>query len=90
MKTKNVYVVQQIVNNLKKAYVSACKGLSLANKLKNGKAHKSRIMGRLNRIRAELKKYENKFNGFDITPYTGMVLNLLIKNGDTWDTSYRV
>ncbi len=46
----------QLIAALNKAYRAARKGLGIANKLGRNDL-KSRIMGNMNRIRAELKKY---------------------------------
>jgi hypothetical protein len=45
-----------LINALNKAYKAACKGLGIANKLGRNDL-KGRIMGNMNKIRAELKKY---------------------------------
>lgn len=79
MKTINI---QYLLLRLRKAYVAACKGLKLANKLKS-KSHKSRIMGRMNKIRAELRKYElmainRPETGFILGyNYTGVIFNVI-------------
>jgi hypothetical protein len=60
---------------LKRAYVIACKALGLANKLGN-KKHKGRILSRLNRIRSELKRYEDA-PLFEMVCYNGVIVELL-------------
>lgn len=50
-----------VIAALRVAYIAAIRALKLANKLKNKESsrfHRSRIMSRLNRIRAELNKVE--------------------------------
>jgi ParB-like chromosome segregation protein Spo0J len=50
-----------IIDALRVAYISAIRALKLANRLKcklASKKHRSRIMSRLNRIRAELSRVE--------------------------------
>lgn len=69
----------ELIHSLKVAYVASCKALALANKLKR-KEHKSRIMGRMNQIRAELSRFESMVsNGdlFDCIKYTGVILGKL-------------
>lgn len=70
----------ELIHNLKLAYIASCKALALANKLKR-KEHKSRILGRMNQIRAELCKFESMAsNGglFDCIKYTGVILGKLL------------
>lgn len=71
-----VYIsIGQLIQSLRLAYVAACKALGLSNKL--GKS-KSRVMAQLNRIRAELKRYEAQTsNGFDMIAYKGCILSKL-------------
>lgn len=73
---KPVYIsIGQLIQSLRLAYVAACKALGLSNKL--GKS-KSRVMAQMNRIRAELKRYEAQIaNGFDVIAYKGCIINKL-------------
>lgn len=79
-----MYTYWRVMKALKSAYVAACTGLSLANKLKckaAGKAHRSRIMGRMNKIRSELKRIEKAhFMPLDFVVYAGIVLPLVKQN----------
>ena len=76
-----VYItIGQLIQSLRLAYVAACKALGLANKLKRAKGQRGRIMSHLNRIRAELKRYEAQVaNGFDVIAYKGCILSRLMK-----------
>lgn len=65
-----------LVQMLKSAYVAACLGLKLANKLKS-KAAKSRIFSRMNKIRAELKRYEKDFSIASSVAYSGVLVSLI-------------
>jgi hypothetical protein len=77
---KSVYItIGQLIQALKLAYIASCKALGLANKLK---ASKSRILGQMNRLRAELKKWEAKIvHGLDMVCYSGCIAVKLNKFG---------
>ncbi len=92
MNTKKVYCsLGKIQNALECAYSAAWRAMKLAEKLKQAAIvrnkptriaaaikHRSRIMGAINRIRAELKRFA-KLNWplFDTLVYSGVVVNLL-------------
>lgn len=71
-----IITLAQLLNLLRAAYVSACKGLKLANKL-GSKTHKSRCMTQLNRIRGELRKYEKQGDLFTCIAYKGCILSIV-------------
>lgn len=76
---KHSYIcLGELIHNLKLAYVASCKALALANKLKHN-GHKSRILGRMNQIRAELSRFESMADGrlFDTIKYNGVILGKL-------------
>lgn len=74
-----VYIsIGQLIQSLRLAYVAACKALGLCNKLKRAKGQRGRIMSHLNRIRAELKRYEAQIDhAFDMLAYKGCILSKL-------------
>ncbi len=74
------FAVGAIVSALESAYVAGWKALKIARKLKQGKRHKSRIMGNLNRIRSELHNFKKAaWPLFDNVKYSGIVLDLLTR-----------
>ena len=68
----------RITQTLEKAYIAACKGLGIANKLSD-KSHKARILGNMNRIRSELRKY-SRVHAFENVAYRGCIESLLPVN----------
>ena len=62
----------QLIAALNKAYTAARKGLGIANKLGRNDL-KSRIMGNMNRIRAELKKFA-QLPLFTVVSYRGCIV----------------
>ena len=71
-----IITLAQLITLLRAAYVSACEGLKLANKL-GSKAHKSRCMAQLNRIRGELRKYEKEGDLFTCIAYRGCIVSII-------------
>lgn len=64
-----------LVPALRMAYVASCKALGLANKLKDSK-RKGQVMARLNRLRNELKKFDNdNLSIMESVAYRGLLIN---------------
>ena len=66
-----------LVNALRKAYVSACNSLRTANKLKGelGKFARSRALKLCHTLRKELKKYDTKNTSlFESVSYRGVLV----------------
>ena len=63
--------ISNLLNALNTAYLAAKRGLGLANKLGRNDL-KSVIMGNMNRIRAELRKYSS-IPLFTVAAYNGII-----------------
>ena len=63
--------IANLLNTLERALLAAKRGLRLANKLKRNDL-KSRIMGNMNRIRAEIRKF-SKLPLFSGVAYDGII-----------------
>ena len=67
--------IANLVSALRVAYVAACKALGLANKLKDSK-RRGQVMARLNKLRSELKKYDNgNLSIMESVAYRGLLIN---------------
>lgn len=81
---KKAILAIRLVRALQAAYVQQCKFLGEANKLAR-KGHsaniikmiKGKIMGMLNKIRSELKKYES-IPAFEHISYGGVIVSKLV------------
>jgi len=73
-KQPSVYIaIGLLVQDLRAAHAAGIRAMKLANKL--DKKWRSRVFSQMNRIRAELKRYESQLHdGFTVITYSGCIV----------------
>jgi len=72
---KKTYIaIGHLVQDLRAALAAGIRAMKLANKL--DKKWRSRVFSQMNRIRAELKRYEAQIqDGFTVITYSGCIVS---------------
>jgi len=72
---KKTYIaIGHLIQDLRAAHAAGIRAMKLANKL--DKKWRSRVFSQMNRIRAELKRYEAQIHdGFTVITYSGCLIS---------------
>jgi len=72
---KKTYIaIGHLIQDLRTAHAAGISAMKLANKL--DKKWRSRVFSQMNRIRAELNRYEPQFHdGFTVITYSGCLIS---------------
>lgn len=71
---KTYIAIGYLLQDLRAAYAAGLHAIKLANKL--DKKWRSRVFSQMNRIRAEIKRYESQINdGFTVITYSGCIVS---------------
>ena len=71
---KTYIAIGYLLQDLRAAYAAGLRAMKLANKL--DKKWRSRVFSQMNRIRAEIKRYESQIHdGFAVITYSGCIVS---------------